>query len=100
MNQQGRGNLYDSSTSDLCTSSTPAGTPATSSSPGSRSATRWAYSPTNYHIPLDYMGTTWKCKLEAGEQPTQRKRTLNSKKQFEEALQKRCPWHLKSKHST
>jgi hypothetical protein len=38
-----------------------------------------AYSPTNYHIPLDYLGTTWKCKPEVGEQPTRRKKTLSSK---------------------
>jgi hypothetical protein len=38
-----------------------------------------AYSPTNYHIPLDYLGTTRKCKLEVGEQPTRRKKTLSSR---------------------
>jgi hypothetical protein len=59
-----------------------------------------AYSPTNYHIPLDYLGTTRKRKPEVGEQPTRRKKTLSSKERFEEALHKRCPWHLKSKHST
>jgi hypothetical protein len=38
-----------------------------------------AYSPTNYHIPLDYLGTTWKCKPEVREQPTRRKKTLSLK---------------------
>jgi hypothetical protein len=46
------------------------------------------YSPTNYHIPLDYLGTTQKCKPEVGEQPTQRNKTLSSKESFKEALHK------------
>jgi hypothetical protein len=49
-----------------------------------------AYSPTNYHIPHDYLGTTQKRKLEVREQPTRRKKTLSSKERFEEALHKRC----------
>jgi hypothetical protein len=59
-----------------------------------------AYSPTNYHIPLDYLGTTRKRKPKVGEQPTRRKKTLSSKERFEEALHKRCSWHPKSKRST
>jgi hypothetical protein len=58
-----------------------------------------AYSPTNSHIPLDYLGTTRKRKPEVEEQPTRRKKTLSSKECFIEALHKRCPWHMKSKHS-
>jgi hypothetical protein len=58
------------------------------------------YSPTNYHILLDYLGSTRKRKPEVGEQPTRRKKTLSSKERFEEALHKLCPWHPKSKHST
>jgi hypothetical protein len=99
--QQGSGNLYDSSTSDLRTIIN-AGRDARNviiARQQERDEVE-AYSPTNYHMPLDYLGTTRKRKPEAGEQPTQRKRTLNSKKQFEEALHKRCPWHPKSKHST
>jgi hypothetical protein len=38
-----------------------------------------AYSPTNYHISLNYLDTR-KCKPKAREQPNQRKRTLDSKK--------------------
>jgi hypothetical protein len=58
-----------------------------------------AYSPTCYQLPLDYLETTRKCKLEAGEQSTRRRKTLSSKKRFEEALHRQCPWHPKSKHS-
>jgi hypothetical protein len=38
-----------------------------------------AYSPTHYQIPLDYLETTRKCKLEAREQSTRKKKTLSSK---------------------
>jgi hypothetical protein len=58
-----------------------------------------AYSPTHYQLPLDYLETTWKRKPESGKQSTHRKKTLNSKERFEEALHGRCPWHPKSKHS-
>jgi hypothetical protein len=58
-----------------------------------------AYSPTHYQLPLDFLEKTWKHKPETGEQSTHRKKTLNSKELFEEALHGRCPWHPKSKHS-
>jgi hypothetical protein len=58
-----------------------------------------AYSRTHYQLPLNYLETTQKRKLETGEQSTRRRKTLNSKKRFEEALHGQGPWHLKSKHS-
>jgi hypothetical protein len=99
--QQGQGNLYDFSTSDLRTIIN-VGRDAHNviiATQQERDEVE-AYSPTNYHIPLDYLGTTRKCKPEVGEQPTRRKKTLSSKERFEEALHKLCPWHPKSKHST
>jgi hypothetical protein len=100
-NQQGSGNLYDSPMGDLRTIIN-AGQDARNIIIARQQEHDEveAYSPTNYHIPLDYLGTTQKRKPETGEQPTQRKRTLNLKKRFEDALHKRCPWHPKSKHST
>jgi hypothetical protein len=49
-----------------------------------------AYSPTHYQLPLDYLETTRMHKPEAGEQSTCRRKTLSSKKQFEEASIRRA----------
>jgi hypothetical protein len=100
MNQQGSSNLYVSSTGDLHT--------IINAGRDARNViiTRQqeheeveAYNPTYYQLPLDYLETTRKCKPEAGEQSTCRKKTLSSKERFEETLHGRCPWHPKSKHS-
>jgi inosine-uridine nucleoside N-ribohydrolase len=90
--QRGQGNLYDCSTRDLCTVIN-AGRDACNIIIARQQERKEVevYSPTNYHIFLDYLYITWKCKPEAGEQPTQRKRILNSKKRFEEALLKQSP---------
>jgi hypothetical protein len=91
MNQRGGGNLYDSSTGNLRTIIN-AGWDAryVIISRQLELEDVEAYNPTHYQIPLDYLETTRKCKPEAGEQSTRRKKTLRSRERFEEALHGRC----------
>jgi hypothetical protein len=99
--QRGQGNLYDCSTSDLHTIiNVGRDTRNVIIARQQEREEVEAYNPTNYHISLDYPDITRERKPEAGEQSTQRKRTLNLKKRFEEALHKQYPWHLKGRHST
>jgi hypothetical protein len=101
MNQRVGGNLYDSSTGDLCTIiNTGRDARNVIIARQQECEEVEAYSPTHYLIPLDYLETTQKRKLEAGEQSTRRKKTLSSKERFEDALNRLCPWHLKSRNST
>jgi hypothetical protein len=100
-NQRGKGNLYDSSTGNLCTiinvGRDACNVIIARQQEGEEVE---AYNPTQYQIPLDYLKTTRKRKPEAGEQSTRRKKTLSSKERFKEALHRRCLWHPKGKHST
>jgi hypothetical protein len=61
-----------------------------------------AYSPTNYHIPQDYVNSTRKCKPDSpnatAERPTRGKRTLSSQEHFEQTLYRYCLWHPSSNH--
>jgi hypothetical protein len=86
-NQQGSGNLHDSSTGDL-RAIINAGRDARNVIIAKQQECEEveAYSPTRYQLPLDYLETTRKRKPEAGEQSTCRKKTLNSKERFEAAL--------------
>jgi hypothetical protein len=86
-NQQGSGNLYDSSMGDLC-AIINVGRDARNDIIARKQEREEveAYSPTHYQIPLNYLETTRKCKQEAGEQSTHRNKTLSSKERFEEAL--------------
>jgi hypothetical protein len=78
--QQGQGNLYDSSTSDIRTIIN-VGREARNTIIARQQEREEVevYSTTNYHIPLNYLGTTRKRKPEVAEQPTRRKKTLSSK---------------------
>jgi hypothetical protein len=62
-----------------------------------------AYSPTNYHIPQDYLSSTRKHKLDAPDattkRPTRGKKTCTSQECFARALHRHCPWHPNSSHS-
>jgi hypothetical protein len=89
---KGSGNLYDSSTSNLGTIIN-AGQDARNVIIARQQEREEVevYNPTHYQLPLDYLETTWKCKPEAGEQSTCRKKTISSKERFEEALHGRCP---------
>jgi hypothetical protein len=78
--QRGQSNLYDCSTSDLRTIiNVGRGTCNVIIAKQQERDKVEAYSRTSYHIPLEYLDTTRKRKLEAGEQPTRRKKTLSSK---------------------
>jgi hypothetical protein len=93
MNQQGSGNLYDSSTSDLRTIiNTARDTRNVIIARQQEHEEVEAYSPPT----INSLSTTWR-QLE--EQSTCRKNTLSLKERFEEALHRQCPWHLKSKNS-
>jgi hypothetical protein len=101
MNEQGSGNVHDSSIGDLraiINASRDARNVIIVRQQERKEVE--SYNPTHYELPLDYLETTLKCKPEAGEQSTRRRKTLSSKEQFEEALHGQCPWHPKSKHST
>jgi hypothetical protein len=60
------------------------------------------YSPTNYHIPQDYLSSSRKRKpdtLDATmEQPSRSKKTSTSQERFERALHGRCLWHPNGSH--
>jgi hypothetical protein len=100
MNQQGSGNLHDSSTGDLhaiINASRDAHNVIIARQQEREEVE--AYSPTHYQLPLDYLEITRKRKPEAGEQSTRKKKTLSLKERFEAALHGQCPWHPKSKLS-
>jgi hypothetical protein len=99
-NQQGSGNLHDSSMGDLC-AIINAGRDTCNviiATQQEREEVE-AHSSTRYQLPLDYLEITRKCKPKTGEQSTRRKKTLSLKERFEVALYGQCPWHPKSKHS-
>jgi hypothetical protein len=80
-NQQGSGNLHDSSMGDLraiINASREARNVITARRQEREEVE--AYNPTRYQLPLDYLKTTRKRKPEAVEQSTRRKKTPNSKK--------------------
>jgi hypothetical protein len=79
-NQQGSRNLHDSSMGDL-RAIINAGRDARNVIIARQQEHEEveAYSPTRYQLPLNYVETTRKRKLEAGEQSTRRKKTLSSK---------------------
>jgi hypothetical protein len=62
-----------------------------------------AYSPTNYHIPQDYLSSTRKRMMDVSdaitEQPTRNKMTSTLQERFERALHGHCPWHPNGNHS-
>jgi hypothetical protein len=65
-----------------------------------------AYSPTNYHIPQEYLSSTWKHKLNSPdaldarmEQSDRGKTTLSLQECFEKALHSYFPWHPSATHS-
>jgi hypothetical protein len=99
-NQQGSGNLHDSSMGDL-RAIIKAGRDALNDIIARQQECDEveAYSPTRYQLPLIYLETTRKRKPEAREQSTHKRKTLSLKKRFEEVLHGQCTWHLKRKHS-
>ena len=62
-----------------------------------------AYSPTNYHIPQDYLRSTRKHKQATHEaemeHPAQGKQSYTLQERFEKALHSFCPWHPNENHS-